>query len=450
MAFNNKLYLIKKNLYSTWHKYNLSSNSSQLFTMFLVVIIVWLIGSTLTVINEYFFGQSTEQHIYNYLKFYTLTIKTILSADFGDFEEYTNLTLILSIIMVVVGIVVIGLFTGQIISMLIAAIEKNKFLPEKPYLFCFKNPVLICNYSSKVKEIVLELKNNNLLEDREIIIINEKADQYEIEDKKLFKNVYYIKGNPVDISIINNALSNNHKSYKKRIVSEQVNAIVLREESENHNYTDYKAIETALALEAYNSKIQTIVELINPEFKYYFTNTVIDELITVKDYGIKLLAQSALNNGITKVYDELLIKSNNNNEKEKVKLNSIYISIISEFTDFNKISFSELKTILEIDQKKDIILIGFQKYFDPLIINQIKNDYENFKIESKLNKSNYFEQVNPPKKCNIVIGDYYFYFSDNKLFLSNNTKLTEKDKIIYISKQKLKKEKNHGKHPGSR
>lgn len=441
MKFKQKyfFYNFKRAFYTNWQKYNLTSYVSQLSTMFLVILIVWITGSLLTIINEYFLGSKSEEGIIYYLRFFTLTIKTILSADFGDFENYTTLTLIFSIVMVIIGIVIIGLFTGQIISMLISVIEKNKYIPEKPFLFCFHEPILICNDSNKIINIVNEIKKSQLIENREIIIINENADKIEITDKNLFKNVFYLKGNPADRKVLLNALTNNSKSTKNKKEFFSANAIVLVDENSKSNYSDYKSIETGLALEAFNRKINTIVELRNPENNYYFNNTFIDELITVKEYGIKLLAQAALNNGITKVYDELLLKNYENNYAETIN-NSIFITPVKNITDQTAMVYSDLKNRLENNPSKNNIIIGFQKHIDEFEFQTISNDDSIKTLLNKVNKAGYIDQVNPPKTGDIVIGNCSITKKGDTILLSSQTKLNENDKIIYISKNKITKE----------
>lgn len=434
------IYRVLKRYYIFVQKYNLSSNSSQLFTMFILIVIVWLAGSTLTVLNEYIWGTAENQNIYYYLKFYTLTIKTILSADFGDFENYTTMTLILSIVMVIIGIVIIGLFTGQIISVLISVIDKNKYLPEKPINFCFNSPVLVCNKSANIKNIILELKKSELLNDREIIIINEEANKIENTDRKALKNVFQITGNPVDQNILNIALSNN-KNGKKRKISRTINAIVLKDNQEISNYSDFKSIEIALALESYNKNIHTVVELDSDDNKYLFEKTFIDELITVKEYGIKLLSQSALNNGITKVYEELLIKNYHNLNSLS---NSIFITKLSEIGLNQNVSYEQISNFLKQNNTTNSILMGFQKHISRETLKMLEDTFFYEKFLKKLNKSNYFDQVNPTNKANITVGHLSLLVLSDSIFLSKKTILDQNDKIIYISRTKIKKENIYG------
>lgn len=404
----NLKYNVLKAFHILWQRYELYQRIKQLQNLFAFLILVWVFGSLLTIFTEYLISDK-PQDLDFYLQFFTYTVRTILSADFSDFMEFSILTSIISVFMVISGITVIGLFTGEIISMLVGVMEKNKYLPEKPKNFYFKNPMLICgnkNYEKIINDIKINTKNNY-----EIIIISKVADKIEKFSLENYHDVYYIKGDPKNRKILKQAIGEN--------IKKKLSAIILSSEK------DYDAIEISLAIEAFNEKVHTIIQLTNNSSLQYFNNSKINEYVLVKEYGTKLLSQAGINPGISKAYNNLLgVKGEDSSNETDARILKVRIGDITDLD--NEKSYSIVKEIVS-KKNSDLIIIGFEKY-----INKKNIDKHKIIINKYDKNENSITQINPMNKYTQNIGDLYFNVINSNPIFSTQTKLNINDKIVFI------------------
>lgn len=418
-------YNLKKSTYTAIEKYEILKQIRSIRNILYLVIITWISGSFLTIINEYLLSPVKNRTFDDYLNFFLLNIKVILTADFSDFEDLTFITLVISILMVVIGIVVIGMLTGQIISALMLVTEKNKYIPAKSPRFNFHNPIIICGINDRIFDVLKALRLNPLSKDREIIIIDEKSDKLELlgEDKKELIDVYYLKGNPADRKVLSKAINT---KYKTNINSKSVPAIILS----NHKsgkMSDQKAIETSLAMESFDESVYTIVEFQEQKYMGYLEKTKVDEMININEYDYKLLAQASLNLGITEVYNKLLQFNNISKTKESTSVifNDLPISCEGK-------SYKEIKIFLyENHSSSNILFIGFKK--------SIKNMEINIDIEQYIdnNQNSSIVVINPIKQTKYMHGDLGVNKVDNLVYLTQDTILNNNDKLIFISNNKI-------------
>ena len=415
-------YNLKKNIYTAFEKYEIVRQGQRIRRILYLIIITWIVSSLLTIINEYLLSPIKDRQLKDYLNFFLLNIKVILTSDFSDFEHLTFITLIISILMVVVGIVVVGMLTGQIISALMLVSEKNKYIPAKHPKFKFRLPVVICGLNDRIFDILKELRSNPLSQYREIVIIDEKADKLEIssDDKRILTDIYFIKGSPTNRDVLKKAINIEHKTdlnYKP------VSAIILSNPKYGDS-SDQKAIETSLAIESFDESVYTIVDFQQPKNMQFLENTKVDETLSIHEYDYKLLAQASLNLGMTKVYDKLLEADNKNSS------GSMFISAIPEIYEGK--SYKDIKKMLSENMiLTNIIFIGFKKDVRGIEIN---DDIEQY-LKSK--KRNDIIVINPRKITQYMFNELGINRVNKTVFITHDTVLNNNDKLIYISNNQI-------------
>jgi hypothetical protein len=432
-------YKIKKAWFGFWQKYKLEVHLKIAAKLFLIFLMVWIIGSILTILSQWLFisKDATPFHLKNIDYFWTVIIELVSGFDVPGVKLHV-VSKIISVIILMTGIVIIAIFTGQIVSMFVHVLQRTHHLPEKPGNFKFKRPIIICGINEKLYPIIEELKRSVLCQGREIIIVGHEADKIKVEEGKKFKDTWYTKGDQA-----------NRKVLEKVLGEEENAAIILSRESvcyRNTGYSDSKAIETALAIEGFSEKTHTVVELMNERHIPHLQHTKVNEWISVFEYGIKLVSQSALQPGMANIYLYLL-----GDTSEREKKDQVYFSRLQLPGKMEGMTYEEIRNAILTNLTIDATLIGFAKFVT-------KETSEKLKLN--LANTSFVRQLNPRSRRCSMCGSETFKvdelgrvfekcprcfskekdsnkYASNQLFLPKDTVIKKEDQLIYLSDKEL-------------
>jgi hypothetical protein len=436
----NLKYKIKKAWFGFWQKYKLEVHLKIAGKLFLIFLVVWLIGSILTVLSQWAFIDNLEGGTpfqFKYLK-YLWTVVIELVSGFDVQEDLHVVSKIISVIILITGVVIFAVFTGQIVSMFVHVLQRAHHLPEKPGNFKFKRPIIICGINEKLYKIIEELKKSDLSRDREIIIVDNEADKIRVEDKNKFKDVWYNRGDQANRKVIEKVLGEKESS-----------AIILSQEAVGNRHTRYsdaRAIETALAIEGYSEKTHTVLELNDRTHIPHLKHTKINEWISIFEYGTKLVSQAALQHGIAGLYLDLL-----GGAAEDKQTGGIHFSRSGLPDSIVGITYEEIRDKVLSNPFLDITLIGFAKYVDSETIERLGLDLAN---------TFFIRQLNPRSRKCVICGSETFKVDElgrvlkkcpgcfqseksinrdasNRLFFPKDTIIQKNDQLIYLSHKEI-------------
>ncbi|MAF94957.1 MAG: hypothetical protein CMM60_04300 [Rhodospirillaceae bacterium] len=250
----------------------------------------------------------------------------------------------------------------------------------------FRDHIVICNWSKKTEQIIRELHSTNVKNPVPIIIITDQPQEVTQSTEDWMKEVFIVPGPPLDSKVLNKASL------------ETASTAIILSDPRDKEYADSKAIVIALAIEAINRNVHTIVEILESENRKHFINTQVDEIICVKELTEKLLSQAALTHDISQLYLHLLTESEDTNE----------VYIIPVPATFIGKSWKDLQKILFKYDQEDIILIGFITEEEKKVNERtIHNHFGNIINVNKI-------YINPKKKTGPGEkgGDYIFQEGD--------------------------------------
>lgn len=427
-------YEIKKMWFGFWQRYKLKTQMKVASKLLLLFLVIWIIGSLLTIFSQWSYSDNFEgsPFQFKYLQyFWAVIIELVSGYDVGDIE-FNLYSKILAVIVVITGLVIFSVFTAQIVSMFIHFLQRIHHLPEKPESFSFYRPIIICGVNNKLPKIIEELRKSPLTKDREIVIIDDEADRLKTGDKGIYKDVWYIKGNQADRNLLENVLG-----------EEETSAIILASDSSGDTrYSDSRAIQTAMAIEAHREKIHTVLELKDDRNIPYLKHTKINEWISVFEYGNKLVSQATLQHGMGNVYHYLLGVEGGNRKANRI----FFTGDVLPHRVVGR-SYKEMRDMIITGNGTDITLIGFARY----VSEELQGE---FNLES--GESCFIKQINPISRicrsCSIKIensdrmGRIQNRCSDcleiernqdnnpmNTWFFPMDTRLNREDKLIYLA-----------------
>jgi hypothetical protein len=310
----------------------------------------------------------------------------------------------------------VALITGQIMSMFFEVIQKSEFIPEKPSTFVFRKSIVICGLNKKLINILSIIRSVN--KNIEIVVVDENADKIKIENDIIAKNIFHFKGDPADRSQLEKIINN-----------QNCTALILSDDKYMGLTSDSRALEIALAIEAKDESIHTIIELNNKTNEKPLRSTKIDEWINNSEFSTKLLSQCTLKNLSAETFLSLLEDSRDNRY-----FNNIMMCDIPKTLNGKK--YLEIIEGINARITDEIIFIGFALKLPSVA-------YPNIRPNS--NNKEYFLQINPKLQIDSNVQNESKCFqltAETKLFNYNKSQKESlysksSDQLIYIGSQEI-------------
>ena len=264
------------------------------------------------------------------------TFVTMTTVGYGDFSPVTQGGRIVGVITMVLGIGILGLFTGSIASILVEKkIKRNRGMDA----YEFEDHIIMCEWNHRARDIIRDLRVDRRSKDAVIILIAEIQSK-PIDDD----NLYFIHGSVTE------------ENLTRANIQKAKTVLILGNDDLDANARDAKAVLTTLTVETVNPKVYTIVELIDENNVQHCERANADEIIVGTKFSSKLISRAALDHGISKVLSELLSPRFGN------ELYKIPVPASMENKDFIDI-FSQMK------RTNQCIVLAVQKKEGAVILN---------------------------------------------------------------------------------
>ena len=228
------------------------------------------------------------------------SLMVYLTSGFEGDQPTTPVGKFVGVVVVLGGIALVGVFTASIASLFVEQTIKRGQGMESIRL---KHHIVICGWNRKAESIVRELHADVVRRKRPIVIVGRDiSDIPDGDADAAFDDVYFVAGDPTAERVLHRAN-----------VKDADTAIVLADRK-NLEHADAQSILIALAIESINPAVHTCVEVVHSENLKHFNHTKVDECISMDHLGELLLAQAALNHGVSAFFTELLTVQEQGNE----------------------------------------------------------------------------------------------------------------------------------------
>ncbi|MDF5724038.1 MAG: ion channel [Rhizonema sp. PD37] len=214
------------------------------------------------------------------------SIVTLATVGYGDIAPVTFGGRLIAIVDMIFGIGVLAIFSATIASILVTK-KMSQILGMSFYKF--QDHIILCGWNYRSQVILKELRLEPQTKEKPIVLIA-NIERIPIDDANLF----FVKGYVCDETL------NRANLIKAKTV------IILGDDSLAHTERDAKVVLSTLTVESINPNAYTIVELVDPTYVQTCSRAKADEIIVSSELSSMLIAQAALNHGITKVVVDLL------------------------------------------------------------------------------------------------------------------------------------------------
>lgn len=269
-----------------------------------------------------------------------------------DSPPKTALGRLLTMVLLVLGVGLAGLFTASVASLLIERYMQRRDVPT----FEMENHLVLCNWGPRGLEWIREVHAKIVQEKRPVVIIHDEPDEIDLPDKQdeaAFCDVYIVKGDPTSEIAL------------RRAKASRAHSIVILTDDREGKHADGKSILTCIAVRGLcrgEKQPNIAAECRDSANRHHLKKAGADEVISSSQLGLRLLARTALFHGMTRVYQELLTVGRDANEMYLLPapeglLGKDFIELSGMFMRYR-------------GDKKSCLLIGLQRG-DEMMLNPI-------------------------------------------------------------------------------
>ena len=331
----------------------------------LTFIILFIIGTT----GMYFFEGEINENFTTFGESCWSGIVYLLSG-FEEREPITTGGRIFSIVILFASIFVIGSVAGNFAAVFI---KKGVIRMPKDV----DKHIVVCNWHNGGDKIIKEIHSPAAGEtEREIVVItNKTVNEEELRKDKEYEKVFFVNSDPTLHSVLKAARVHLAKS-----------VIILANDESPDPDADSALITLAIAkgICKNSSKPHIIAEVINHRKIEHLKDAGVDEYVCAGDYGLGIIAQCALTERVSNIYQRLLSYSGDTNELYIVEDDKLPKTSEGKCIVVGK-SFPEIADLFNKTRNtaNPVILIGVCRD-DEIILNPRKEKFEKFEGGDKL------------------------------------------------------------------
>ena len=286
----------------------------------------------------------------------------VLMGEYPD-KPRTFAGQILQLILLVFGTFVFGAIVGRISSFFVTrALQQEKVVKQ------FKDHIIICNWNEKASGIVHQLLEANKRNPRDIVIISASIveNQDDFEDRE---DVFFIQADPT------------HHATLEKFQTPQAKAVILLADEDTEGPDEKNAL-IALAIKhleqipGQQKNIHVVGELVKLERYRHLKEAGVDEVISARDYSSGIIAQSAVFQQMSVVYQQLLTYSDDSNEFYFIEpgnypeslLGMTFVELSQWMSDYRSSHLENPPLLIGIKRGGEILLNPKRNQFDRLSV----------------------------------------------------------------------------------
>ncbi len=327
------------NLFCTWFgSFNYQYRLQQLRNLFLWVTLAWILGANLLYFTELLNGIEDGPYSLYWQTYWHIII--VLISGIEDKEPVSLLGRVEVTLLLIVGIIIVGMLTAEIVSILVKRIQRIGMVAVKPPNARLSNHIVILGTNSHLDHILHQLYAA-LKGKYYFLIVSPDAENHKISDPLIYKRVLARSGDPVQMKILD----------ESDVDSALRVAVLAADENLPPQSIDNKTLMITLAVACRRKGIPMVVELKTRESMSYAKQLPGIDFVVGGRYVEYLACQAVLNPGVTEIYYELMNFIREDNELYTIPLPSHLVG--KSFQD------AQLH-FLDYDQES-IVLIGVDR-----------------------------------------------------------------------------------------
>ncbi len=280
------------------HQYHLD----RLMRLLSWTVLAWVAGTNLLWLTERFLADGTGPYDGYWPSYWNVVVVLVSGMDAE--KPVTVPGMIEVVILLVVGICMVGMLTGEIVAIIVRSAERRGKLPLKPPDLRMENHFVVLGRNRHLTNVIRQ-SLSALSGPHHVLVVATDADQVDQVPGIPAKRVMAMAADPSRAEVLEEAC-----------VTSALRVVILSSDcgDEPCSDRDNRALMYALAVAARNRETPLVVELQEEESLRYAAALPSAECIVRHRFGEKLIGQAVLHPGVTSVYRELMTFSGDTNE----------------------------------------------------------------------------------------------------------------------------------------
>lgn len=274
----------------------------------------------------------TDSGINSFFQSLWFSIVTVTTVGYGDLSPLSGVGKIGAIIIMFIGVVYVGVLTGNITSWLVER-DRRKVLGLVP-VKNIEDHFLVCGWKPGMNNLLKNILLLHKIDSSKLVLIND-ADSQEVnelkKDSKL-RDLHFYSGDYTNSEILYNVCGN--KAGKVLILADELSGKTAEE-------IDFKTVLATIAIKSLYPQIYSIVEVVQQKFRRYLVNAGAEEIILNRYSARAHICNIILMSGMNNIFKTFFQMENG-------------ILKISEISDNNiGLTYQEIK-----EKRNDVVIIG--------------------------------------------------------------------------------------------
>jgi voltage-gated potassium channel len=317
------------------HQYHLR----KLGRLFVWAVAAWIIGANVVHVTELRLVGEQGPFAEYWRSYWHVLI--VLVSGIEDKEPLSLVGRVEVTLLMMAGIVVVGMLTGEIVSILVKKVQRAGKLAIKPPSARFEQHVLILGNNSHLDNVVRQV-SAGLAYKHFVLVVCPEADTLPVTDARVYRKVFALAGDPVDARVLEQA--DVDLAYRVIVLSSD-------QEGGDPRQRDNQALMETLAVICRGRRVPVVVELQTDESLRYAAPLTGIEVFVGRHYGAKLISQAVLKPGTTEIFDRLMTFTEQTNE-------FYTIPVPAELAGRG---FSEARLHFLEHDDEDVVLVGLDR-----------------------------------------------------------------------------------------
>ncbi|MFW6162313.1 MAG: TrkA-related ion transporter [Planctomycetota bacterium] len=328
-----------------------------------------------------------------------------------EFEPKTFLGKAAAVLVMLSGLGMLGLLGTSILAAVVESVGLAARVRRKPRLSRLEDHIVLCGWSPKGDAIVREIHSEQFepRQRRPVVIVDPAADRIVASDRRAYRNVWAVVGDPVQRGALEEADA-----------ARAHGIVVLAPEAADDQAADARTILISLALQAACPGVHTCVEVRDRRSIIHFERTAVKELVCIRDVACRLIAHAAHKHHLTDFFAQLLTVSAETNEVYALPVPGALLGA----------TFVEAQRAFLRSELSDVIPIGVQRAFVKMRDGEPLRDRMGAPIVGSM------VTLNPP--CELGGGAMRTRFFSRRLVdearVSRTHKLERGDRLVVIAR----------------
>ncbi len=241
-------------------------------------------------------SSESKSGINNLFQSLWFSIVTITTVGYGDLSPLSSLGKVAAIVIMFIGIVYIGVLTGNITSWLVERNRKNTLglVPIKKK----ERHFLILGWRQGMTELLKDILFLHQQDSQNVVLVNntDAKEVNELRQDPNLRHINFFSGDYTNREVLLNACGNR-----------AARVLVLADErwGKTAEEVDFKTVLATIAVKRINPHIYSIVEIIQPKFSLYLQHVGVEEIILNRFSSQALICNIALMSGMNSVFRRL-------------------------------------------------------------------------------------------------------------------------------------------------